>query len=82
MGGALPIPFAGRAPRGPRMGWIAGGIAASIVPLLIAAVVTMGIPIAAAAAMAIFGVSTGAKPINTEWSFPRFWAVPVFPAIV
>ena len=55
MGGALPIPFAGRAPRGPRMGWIAGGIAASIVPLLIAAVVTMGIPIAAAAAMAIFG---------------------------
>lgn len=37
------------------MGWIAGGIAASIVPLLIAAVVTMGIPIAAAAAMAIFG---------------------------
>lgn len=55
MGGALPIPFAGRAHRGPRMGWIAGGIAASIVPLLIAAVVTMGIPIAAAAAMAIFG---------------------------
>lgn len=28
---------------------------------------------------AILGLSIGAKPIKTEWSLPRFCAVPVFP---
>ena len=37
-------------------------------------------PFSTYTAMAIFGLFIGAKPINTEWSCPRFCAVPVFPA--
>ena len=36
-------------------------------------------PFSTYTAMAIFGLFIGAKPINTEWSCPRFCAVPVFP---
>lgn len=54
MGGGSLIPRAAKGGPRPKLGWVAGGAAASLVPLLMAGVLVLGLPLAAAAAASVF----------------------------